>query len=334
MLRYGPGEIPKPFIARAIMELPDEQLFAADKIAPLTPVGRMIGTVPIVKRDDMMRIESDELGLGAAFGRVELKVAGPTFNCSKKGREGAVLDEYFDLYGQAFDAELVVAKQCMSQMKLGREARLAKMLFNTGTWTGSTLFVDDTGENPWTNPEDDPLPALRDAKLNIQKNTGSIPNVLIANTENIERLLGNQTIGFRRAMTEVLDRATLLRILAAQLGITDIIEAGAVYNTAAEGQDMLGAFVWPSKYVMLARVCKTLDLTEPGLARTLRYDPARGLGAGEQAVGGEASQPPYIVILYRESQKTQNVIQVRHYTDEFIEGAGYANLIQVEANGS
>ena len=321
VVHTGSVAIPKPWVAQALMEwTPDDQLYAADKVLPKIGVQVQSGTLPIVQREDMLRIENTQLAPGATYGRVDFREEGLQFRCVKNGLEAQITDEDRAIYKTAFDVELVKAKQVSTMMAIKREARAAAAIFSAA-WTGggATLYTDVTAA-PWTTAASDPFTQIEAAVEHVRLNSGMLPNALIMNTTNLGRLLFNTVIRARYPGAAIITRDMLKDTLAQLFGINTIIECGAVYSSAAEGAAFVGANIWSNLYCGVARVCTSEDPSEPGLGRTLRWD---ALDGGETDVD---------VTLYREEQTDSDVLKVKNYLDELILGTAYMHLLKVAAS--
>ena len=147
-----------------------------------------------------------------------------------------------------------------------------------------------------------------------------LPNALICNTTNIGRLLQNTTISARFPGAPLVTREMLRNALASIFGLDTIIECGAVYNSAKEGKTFTGANVWSNLYAGVARVCKSADLSEAGVGRTLRWTGVAGGGISME------------VSTYRSPSNDSDVVHVREYVDELILGAGYMHLMKIAAS--
>ena len=316
-IHTGSVAIPKPWVAKALMEWsPDDQLYAADKVLPMSGVQVQDGTLPIVQREDMLRIENTELSPGATYGRVEFREKGLQFHCVKNGLEAQITDEDRALYKTAFDVELVKAKQVRTMMAVKRESRVATAIFNTTVWTGAALYTDNSG-SPWTTVGTDVFTQIEAALEKVRLGSGMLANALVLNTTNIGRLLANTVIRARYPGAAIITRQMLVDTLAQLFGIQQIIECGAVYSSAAEGQTFVGANIWSNLYAMLARVCTGSDLSQPGLGRTIRWDAVSGMEADVE------------VSTYREEQTDSDVIKVRNYLDELVLGSAFGHLMKI-----
>jgi len=319
IIHAGTVEMPKPEIAMAVREYsPDDEKFAADRILPPTPSQVESGTVPVIQREDALRIENTRRAPGANFARVDFREEGLEFKCRGYGAECKVPDETRAIYRHAFDAELEAGYVCKSILMREREARVAAAILNGSTWTGAALTTDVSGTAPFATVGSDVVTAVNGAIEKVQLNSGLIPNALIANTVNVNRLIANTVIRARFPGAAIITRQMLADALAAIFGITTLVECGAVKNDAAEGQAHSGAYIWSSTYVQVARLIpEGAPVSTPGLGRTMKWGGLMGVDADMN------------VVMYRESQSKSDVLQSDWYIDELIFGTAYAHMLKV-----
>jgi len=165
----------------------------------------------------------------------------------------------------------------------------------------------------------------------VHLGSGLLPNALIMNTTNVNYLIANTVIRARFPGATLITRQMLADSLASIFGITQLIECGSVKNSAIEGQDHVGAYVWSSTYAMVARVRTGATPEEPGLGVTMKWDAVPSMSIeGEGAVGAPAGEDSSIeVTTYREEQTDSDVVKVKHFIDELILGAAYGHLLKV-----
>ena len=330
-IHTGSVAIPKPYVARAIQEVSGiDEMFVADKILPIFPTRVQDGTLPVVQREDMLRIENTVLGPGAAYGRVAFREKGLLFHCVKNGEEAQIPDETRAFYRDAFDAEVVAARQVYANLRRSRENRVAAAVLNATTWTGAALYTDVSGA-PWSTVGSDVVSQIAAAVEKVHLGSGLLPNALIMNTTNVNYLIANTVIRARFPGATLITRQMLADSLASIFGITQLIECGSVKNSAIEGQDHVGAYVWSSTYAMVARVRTGATPEEPGLGVTMKWDAVPSMSIeGEGAVGAPAGEDSSIeVTTYREEQTDSDVVKVKHFIDELILGAAYGHLLKV-----
>lgn len=310
----------KPLVARALEEFDVSGMkFAADQVLPYGRTELQRGVLPVIQREDMLRIERTRRAPGAGFSRVTYRTEGLEFACEDDGLEGLLPDEQRAMYRASFDAELMAAKQVVTMLRLGREQRVSAAVFNTSVWTGAALYTDLSGTAPWTTTSTNVFAGIEAALEKVRLGTGMYANALICNTTNIGRLIQNEKVMARFPGAARITRQMLLDSLGALFGIDRLIECGAVYSSAKEGQAFAGANVWSNLYAMVARVCVSEDLAEPGIGRTMLWT---GVDGGNASFG---------VKTYRAQSNKSDVIQVDQYTDELILGAAYGHLLKIAA---
>jgi hypothetical protein len=182
------------------------------------------------------------------------------------------------------------------------EKRVASLLFNPDTWTGGDLTTGIT--NAWDDyPNADPAADVEAAVRKVWSKTGLWPDSLIINRHVFRNL---------RLCSKVIDRiqsggagsATKAEdITAEQLAkvfdLRQVIVAGAAKNTANPAAARSLSPIWSSQYAMVARLCSTPDIQEPGLGRTFHWS-----ADGSQAFG--------MVETYREERVRGEIVRVRH----------------------
>jgi len=331
-IHTGSVATPKPYVARAIQEASGiDEMFVADRVLPLFPTRVQDGTLNIVQREDMLRIENTVLAPGAAYGRVHFREEGLAFHCVKNGEEGQVTDEARAMYADVFDAEVVAARQVYANLRRSRENRVASAILNTTTWTGATLYTDVSAA-PWTTVASDVVSQVATAAEKVHLACGLMPNALIMNTTNVNCLIANTVIRARFPGAPFITRQMLADGLASIFGIPYLIECGAVKNSAIEGAAHTGAYIWSSTYAMVARIRTGGIPEEPGLGVTMNWNlvPSMAIAAGETAGGAPGGEDQSIEVeTYREPQTDSDIVKVRQYIDELILGAAYGHMLKV-----
>jgi hypothetical protein len=119
---------------------------------------------------------------------------------------------------------------------LNRERRVANLVTNTSNVTQNTTLV---GAAQWSDPTSDPSVTARAARTAIRSKTGVRPNRLV---------LGNDVFEALRIHPKVIDfmdggRASE-QDLADYFEVARVIVAGAIYNSAKEGQTATLTDLW------------------------------------------------------------------------------------------
>lgn len=241
-----------------------------------------------------------------------------SFECETHGLEGVVDDEERALYESEFDADLACVQDINQALMIAKEIRAKDAVFNTTTWTGSSLYTDVSASNPFATPASDAIGVVIDAKEKVRQN-GHRANALILGEAVANSLTKNQGI---RAQFPGAARITLEMIrqaMAAIFGLERLIVGGALYDTA--GEDPTGntspslSDIWGSTYVMVARVAPAgARLSAPSIGRTIRWsklDPGRR------------------VVQYREEQTMGDVFRLLECVDELVIDESCGHLVKV-----
>ncbi|HOR28494.1 MAG TPA: hypothetical protein PLG73_10780 [Candidatus Sumerlaeota bacterium] len=313
----------RPAVSRAVMEYDPsiDERFVADRVMPRLPVVLKEGYLPIVGREAYLRVERTRMGKGSTYKRLDASVDGLPFSCQKDGLEAQITEEDLAFYEDIMDVRAAKSMLLKAALARSREERVASAIFNTSTWTGTALAADVSSSGPWTTISTDVITQINGWKEKVHKNCGLFPNALIAPTPNIDAMVANTGIaGKFPGNAGPITRQLILSSLAAIFGLSEIIEAGAIKNTAKNGQTHVGGYVWDQNYVMLARVIPVGAPPEtPGLARTPVWNRVPG------------ADTPFAVFTYDEEQTDSEVLKVREYTDELIIGAEFGFLAKVAA---
>jgi hypothetical protein len=138
-----------------------------------------------------------------------------------------------------------------SQLLNARERRVANIVKSTSTYpAGHSLTL--TGAAQWTDPSSDPLGDVADGRVQIQKATGLLPNVMLLGWNVVEALLVHPDItpyGATAGGQSVMQLADLARIFR----VDDVIAGSVLTNTANPGQATSLGDLWASDVVLFRR---------------------------------------------------------------------------------
>jgi hypothetical protein len=304
-----------PELSRALMQIDPTALgYAARQVLPVIKSQVKTGRFDIIKREDMLLRKSTLRAAGAAYDRPTLRTAAQEFTCDGYGQEAQIPDETRAIYATSFDAELVKSKQAQGRIFIDQEAIVSAMIFNATTWTGSTLYTDNSG-SPWGTITTDIISQVEAAIEASRLLTGMRPNALICTTRSIAYMLANTGIKARFPGSAIITRQMILANLGAIFGLEKLIECGSIYNSAAEGATASLSSTWSNLYAMVARVATTDDPSEPCVGRTIQWS---GMSGDFVDVG-----------MYRENQTKSDVVQVDSYADFLVYEAAFAHLMKV-----
>ena len=212
------------------------------------------------------------------------------------------------MYAEYFDAEQVSTMRAFSAVLRNAEERTADAIFNTSTWTGSSLTTALTNE--WDDATNAvPLTDVEAAVQKIYDNSGLWANALVINRK-VFRNLRNCDQVIERIQSAGAGDATkasdvTVQMLAQAFDLPFIIVAGTSKNSANEGQAATPTQIWSGEYAMICKVATGMDMREPCIGRTFHWsDDGSNIGGTVES--------------YRDEVIRGNVIRVRHDVDEVV----------------
>jgi hypothetical protein len=296
--------------------------FIAQQVLPVIDVGRQAGDYGKIPLEQLLENRETARAPGAGYSRSKFTFLPESYATKENGAEEPVDDREAKMYVDYFDAELMATARAYSAVLVNQERRVAEALFNPTTYAGASRYLDTT--IPWTKATystSEPIDDVQFGADQLYANTGLYANALICNRFVFRNLKRSQQIIDALVAQGAGDRATLRNLTKAQvaeaLDLDMIIVAEGSRNTAAEGLAASVGQIWSSSYAMVARVCTTNDIKEPGLGRIFHWS------EDGSTIGGTVEQ-------YREEDIRSDVYRVRHDTDEKIHYVDCGFLLKVD----
>lgn len=224
--------------------------FLWDKIAPVSEQPQKSGTFPIYTRDFWMRRKAGAMRAPEGpYLRVGYGVTTDTYNALERGFEKVVADVIVaaNLFGD--DPEKLATAFVTNLIQLELEKDVAAACFITGVWGTSTTLA---GTNQWSDFDaSDPIANVDTARRIIKRNTGATPNVLFLGLLAWEKLKEHPLLVDKYKHTQ---KGILTpELVAAVLGVDEVVVGDSVENTAAEGATYVGADIWTDNALLLVR---------------------------------------------------------------------------------
>jgi len=303
----------RPELAGSLMEFDlamNQRGFIASQVLPVIDVAYQSGTYGRIPIEELLQERETSRAPGAGYSRSKFNFKPESYACLENGAEEVIDDREAQMYADYFDAELVATARAYSSVLVNQEKRVAARLFNTSVYSGSDFYLDTT--IPWTSATygtSKPIDDVQFAADKVYANTGLYANALICNRFVFRDLKRSDQIIDQLVAMGAGDRSTLRDVtadqIAAALDLDMIIVAGSSRNRAQQGLPRNIGQIWSSDYAMVARVCTTNDIKEPGLGRTFHW------GEDGSDIGGAVES-------YRDETVRSDIIRVRHDTDEKI----------------
>lgn len=283
--------------------LMDRAGFIAHRVLPVLEVSLQaspFGKIPI---EQLLQNRETVRAPGSGYSRGKWDFTTDSYACEEHGAEEPIDDRESKMYRHYFDAEQVSTQRALDVVLRNAEKRAAALLFNATTWSGHTGAI--------TNEWDDianatPITDVENAVQAVWAASGLWPNALIINRKvfrNLRRCAQIVDLLKYNGMQDVKPSKITEQALAQVFDLEQVIVAGSAKNTANEAQTVAISPIWSDEYAMVARVCRSNDIREPGVGRTMHWSE-------------DGSQIGGTVETYRDETVRGDVARVRHDVDE------------------
>ncbi len=301
----------RPDLANSFMEFDLEMNargYVGLEVFPVIETGLQADSPGKIPVEQLLFEATTKRGSNGGYKRSEFEFAKFSYATEEHGFEERVDKRDEKRYQNFFVAHQIAAARAMGVVARAHEQRVADAVFNTTTWTGSSLTT--AVSNEWDDAANStPAVDIEAAVKKIFENSGIWANALVINRLVFRNL---------RNSDEVIDRINsagagnpskaedvTTAMLAAVFDLPHIIVAGSAKNTAKEGKDASISQIWSNEYAMVCRVAETADIREPCIGRTFHWN------EDGSVIGGTIEE-------YYEEQTRSDIIRVRHETDEVV----------------
>ena len=301
----------RPDIAESFMEFDlamDSMGFISNQVFPVVEVAKQSGNYGKIPLEQLLQSRDTKRAPGSGYSRGNFTFDDASYACMEHGAEEPVDDREAKMYHDYFDAELIASQRAYSAVLRNAEQRVADAVFNTSTFTGSSLTTTVTNEwDDTTNAT--PLADVEAAVQKIYDNSGLWANALVINKKVFRNL---------RNCDQVIDRINsagagspskasdvTVAMLEQAFDLDNIIVAGSSKNTAKEGQNASISQIWSGEYAMVCKVAVSGDFREPCIGRTFHWS------EDGSSIGGAVES-------YRDESVRSDVLRVRHDVDEIV----------------
>jgi hypothetical protein len=282
--------------------------YISTQVMPVQNVVSQSGSFGKIPIEQLLQQRETRRAPGAGYARGNFTFGTATYATEEHGAEEPVDDREAKMYAEYFDAEQVSTMRAFSAVLRNAEERTADAIFNTTTWTGSSLTTALTNE--WDDATNAvPLTDVEAAVQKIYDNSGLWANALVINRK-VFRNLRNCDQVIERIQSAGAGDATkasdvTVQMLAQAFDLPFIIVAGTSKNSANEGQAATPTQIWSGEYAMICKVATGMDMREPCIGRTFHWsDDGSNIGGTVES--------------YRDEVIRGNVIRVRHDVDEVV----------------
>jgi hypothetical protein len=277
--------------------------YVADRVYPVVPVEKESDKY-YKHGKEFFRVRDDRRSPGSEARPSRWSLSDDTFFCGGHALKDYVPREHQANQDPALDLIADTTEGLTDQIQLIREDNLVTAL--VADLTGASVV--DLAAIKWDADANNPIKKVRAEKEAIAKRVGVMPNVLLLSQPVFTAVRQNSTVvnlitGAQSAEQALVSAAQL----AGLLELDEVLVAGAVKDTANEGQAASLDFVWGKRALLFYRPAnpgrKTLSL-----GYTFRWRNALG-ALGVSSGGGQGVERYY-------NQPTKSdVVEVHDYYD-------------------
>lgn len=282
--------------------------YIATQVFPVIDVQSQAGNFGKIPIEQLLQQRNTKRAPGSGYARGNWTFEPATYATEEHGAEEPVDDREAKMYAEYFQAEQISTMRAFSAVLRNAEQRVADAVFNTATWTGSSLTTAITHE--WDDATSAvPLTDVEAAVQKIYDNSGLWANALVINRK-VFRNLRNSAQVIDRIESNGAGNASkatdiTVQMLAAAFDLDYIIVAGTSKNGAKEGQAASPTQIWSGEYAMVCRVSTSADMRDACIGRTFHW------AQDGSSIGGTVES-------YRDERVRGDVIRVRHDVDELV----------------
>ncbi len=301
----------RPDLGASFMEFDlemDRRGFISQRLLPVLDVEKSAGVFGIIPIEQLLKARNVDRAPGGGYSRGQFTFDDVAFATSERGTEEPIDDREAALYSNYFDAEQIATIRAYDAVLRAQERRVADLVYNTTTWTGSSLTTAVVNE--WDDANNaTPISDVEAAVRKVYDGTGLWPNCLVINRRVFRNLRNCLDIIERISSTGAGSATKPSDITPAMLAqcfdLENILVAGSSKDSATEGQASTPTQIWSDEYAMVCRIATTNDIKEPCLGRTFHWS------EDGSEVGGA-------VETYRDETIRGDVVRVRHDVQEKI----------------
>jgi hypothetical protein len=305
---FPSSAIQRPDLGLALEEFDLEmanQGFIAQKVLPVIDVQLATANFSRVKLENLLFSADVKRAPGAGYGRGKGEFTQDNYATQEYGYEEPNDDNERKIYAYTIDSEMLSAKRARHVLLSEYEKRVVAKVYDTAVWTGSALTT--AVGTAWSVPATaTPINDVQGASKKVYQNFGIVPDTMTLTWLDYQNL---------RLCSQIIDRIKYSgrddpknvtpQMLAAVFDLKEVLVAGAVFNSANEGQAATLSPVWTAGYSMVFKAATDNDLRKPCMGRTFHWT------ADGSSIGGTIEQ-------YRDEKVRSDVFRARHQTGEKI----------------
>lgn len=278
--------------------------FIAPRVLRPRMTAQQSASYGLVTLEQLLRQRSTKRSGRGGYGRDNWEFGKADFATEDFGWESVMDDREMKIYRDILDQENISRLRAIEAVCQEYEREVAALVFNTGTWTGSSLTTAvGTAWSTWATAT--PIKDIN-AAISKVRVSGVRPNALVVNDPVYRDLINCAEVLDRLKYTQTPGSSVVLAALADALRLKYVIVADGLKNTANEAQTASISDIW-GRYAQVCRVAETDDPREVCIGRTFMFE-------AENAPGAAGSQDAVAVVVeeYREESSRASVFRARN----------------------
>jgi hypothetical protein len=307
----------RPDLASSLMQFDleaNQNKMITLRYAPVLEVDEPIGNWGLIPLNELLKTRDTSRLPGGGYTRGNSNFDPEVYKTTERGTEERVDDSNVKTYANYFDAERIAAIRARHIVLQGLETRT----INNSITTLTTASYSAAATVKWNDTANStPIDDVRAAQLAVWGRTGVMPKSMQISEQLFEYLKDNAQIidrlkyaGFQNPNKDNINA----QAVAQALGLDEVLIAGAVMNTADDGQPAVIASIWPVASVVLSVNAKTDNPKEPCFLRTFHW-------------GGDGSTIGCALETYRDDRSRADIVRARMQTGEYQPYSAMGQLI-------
>jgi hypothetical protein len=218
----------------------------ADLVMPVVPVKKESDIY--YKYTRAWKLPQSKRAAGAEANEVEWNVSTDTYQCEEYALKDLIPDRVRNNADNPLNMDVDTTENLVELIQLGREKRVADVVFATGTYGTQTSAL--SGTNQWDDyAGSDPIGDVRDAKAVVHAASGKMPNTMIIGFEAYLKLLDHPDILERIKYTQ--KGLITADLLASLFEVDNLLVGKALYDSTQEGVAESLGYVWGKNVALI-----------------------------------------------------------------------------------
>ena len=255
--------------------------FIGSQVLPVFSTPLQTANFSVITLESLLENRALKRAPGTGYSRGSWEFEQTNFATIERGCEEPVDDRERSIYAFSFDAERIAADRARLAVLRNLEIDIAAAIFNTSTWTGSSLTTAVSTE--WsTAATATPVADILAAKQSVRASCGMDANTVIMSQKVYENATKTAEVVDRIKYSGLDDPKSVgPQALAALFQVERVLVAGGstVKLTSTKGQTGTLGDIWDDEYCMVARTASGQDLREACVGRLFVFD-----GSGDATV--------------------------------------------------